>query len=66
MYAAHWLWALAQALLLHNWVAGPAMLAAFLPFYLERIPREEQMMLDQFGSEYEAYMTRTGQLIPPL
>ena len=66
MYAAHWLWALAQALLLHNWVAGPAMLATFLPFYLERLPREEQMMLDQFGPEYEAYMARTGQLIPPL
>ena len=66
MYAAYWLWALAQALLLHNWVAGPAMLATFLPFYRQRISREEQMMLDQFGSEYEAYIARTGQLIPPL
>ena len=66
MYTAHWLWALAQALLLQNWIAGPAMLVTFLPFYLERVLREEQMMLDQFGSEYEAYMTRTGQLIPPL
>ncbi|MGB0385798.1 MAG: protein-S-isoprenylcysteine O-methyltransferase [Ardenticatenaceae bacterium] len=63
MYTAHWLWALAQALLLQNWIAGPAMLVTFLPFYLERVPREEQMMLEQFGSEYEAYMTRTGRLI---
>jgi len=64
MYAAHWLWALAQALLLHNWMAGPAMLVCFLPLYLYRVPREEKMMLDHFGEEYRAYMRRTGRVIP--
>lgn len=66
MYAAHWLWAMAQALLLHNWIAGPALLATFLPLYLVRVPREEQMMLEQFGEEYRSYMSRTGRIMPRL
>ena len=64
MYAAHWLWAVAQLLLLHNWIAGPAFLVAFLPMYLRRVPHEEQMMLDEFPEEYGAYMERTGRMIP--
>lgn len=64
MYAAHFLWAVAQALLLHNWVAGPAFLVGFLPVYFYRVPREEKMMLDHFGEEYRAYMSRTGRLFP--
>jgi protein-S-isoprenylcysteine O-methyltransferase Ste14 len=64
MYAAHWLWALAQLLLLNNWIAGPAFLVAFLPMYLRRVPREEQMLLDCFGEEYRAYAARTGRVIP--
>jgi protein-S-isoprenylcysteine O-methyltransferase Ste14 len=66
MYAAHWLWALAQALLLHNWLAGPALLLTFLPLYLIRVPREERMMLDHFGKDYRRYMSRTGRVIPRL
>ncbi len=63
-YAAHWLWAIAQALLLQNWIAGLAMLASFLPLYLLRVGHEERMMLDHFGEEYRSYMNRTGRLIP--
>jgi protein-S-isoprenylcysteine O-methyltransferase Ste14 len=29
-----------------------------------RIPKEERMMIDEFGGEYEAYMQRTGRLLP--
>lgn len=64
IYAAQWLWAIAQLLLLHNWIAGLAGLATFLPIYLYRVPREEQMMLDRFGETYRAYMRRTGRIIP--
>lgn len=32
---------------------------------LKRLPREEQMMVDRFGLEYEAYRSRTGLLLPP-
>ncbi len=65
-YAAHWLWAIAQALLLQNWIAGLAMLASFLSLYLLRVPREEEMMLEHFGEEYGSYMNRTGRVIPHL
>ena len=66
MYASHVLWAIAQVLLLANWIVGPAMLVLMLPLYIERVPREERMMLDRFGEEYRSYMARTGRLIPRL
>ncbi len=31
---------------------------------LLRVPREERMMLDEFGPEYAAYMQRTGRFLP--
>lgn len=66
IYAAVWLTGLAQALLLANWIAGPACLVLFIPVYVVRVPREEKMMLDHFGDEYRAYMNRTGGVIPRL
>jgi protein-S-isoprenylcysteine O-methyltransferase Ste14 len=66
MYAAHLLWAIAQALLIHNWIAGPAFLAAFLPLYLYRAPMEERMMLERFRKKYRLYRERTGRIIPRL
>jgi len=65
MYAAHWLWGIAQALLLQNWIAGLAFLASFIPLYLLLVPREEQMMLEYFGEEHRLYMNRTGRVILP-
>jgi protein-S-isoprenylcysteine O-methyltransferase Ste14 len=64
MYAAHLLWAVAQLLLLQNWIAGPSFLLASLPLYVVRIPREEEMMLEEFGDEYRMYMERTGRVVP--
>ncbi len=64
IYAAMWLWGIAQALMLQNWVAGLATLVLFLPVYLVRVPREEQMMLDHFGEEYRTYLQHTGRIIP--
>lgn len=64
MYASHLLWAIAQALLLQNWIAGPAFLVASLPLYIVRIPREEKMMEDEFGEEYRKYAERTGRVVP--
>jgi protein-S-isoprenylcysteine O-methyltransferase Ste14 len=66
MYAAHWLWAIAQVLILHNWIAGYSFLIAVVPHYLMRVNNEEQMMLKQFGEEYRTYMKRTGRMIPRL
>jgi protein-S-isoprenylcysteine O-methyltransferase Ste14 len=66
MYTAFWLWALAQALLLPNWIAGLSGLAGFGTLYAFRVGREEKLMLDTFGGEYQAYMERTSRLLPRL
>lgn len=66
MYASQMLMGLAQILLLQNWIAGPAGLLLFLPLYLVRVPREEQMMSEQFGADYRVYMARTNRILPRL
>ena len=64
MYAAIWLWDLAQGLLLQNWLAGWSAAVSFGVMYLIRTPREEQMMREFFGQEYRDYMRQTGRLFP--
>lgn len=64
MYSAFWLWAIAQVLLLPNWIAGPAGLVGFGTLYCLRVGREEQLMLAEFGEEYRIYMARTARVIP--
>ncbi len=66
MYAAHLLWAVAQALMLHNWIAGFSFLIVAVPQYLLRVNEEEEMMAEQFGEAYREYMERTGRLFPRL
>lgn len=34
--------------------------------FIVRIPKEEQMLLEQFGDTYQEYMKRTGRLFPRL
>lgn len=64
MYAAIWLFSLAQGLLLQNWLAGWSAVAAFAVMYFVRVPYEEKMMSEFFGSEYGDYMKRTGRIFP--
>lgn len=64
MYTAFWLMALAQALLLPNWIAGLSGLLGFGTLYILRVRHEERLMLDGFGAAYQAYMDRTGRLLP--
>jgi protein-S-isoprenylcysteine O-methyltransferase Ste14 len=64
MYTAFWLWAVAQALLLPNWIAGFSGLIGFGTLYVFRVRSEERLMLDTFGEAYRAYMSRTARLIP--
>ena len=66
MYSAFFLWFLAQALLIPNWIAGPAGLVAFTILFAVRVPREERLMLDAFGEAYRDYMRRTHRLVPGL
>jgi protein-S-isoprenylcysteine O-methyltransferase Ste14 len=64
MYSALFLYAVGQALVVPNWVAGPSYLVAFGILFACRIRAEEQMMVDAFGDEYVAYMERTKRLVP--
>ena len=64
MYSALFLYAIGQALVLPNWIAGPSYLVTFGILFALRIGAEERMMLETFGDEYSAYMARTKLLVP--
>jgi protein-S-isoprenylcysteine O-methyltransferase Ste14 len=64
MYASQWLWVIAQALLLQNWIAGFGGALLYMPLYFVRVPVEEQMMLEVFGEEFRSYAQRTGRVLP--
>jgi protein-S-isoprenylcysteine O-methyltransferase Ste14 len=64
MYLANILLGIAIPLLILNWIFCFYFLIASLLLYLCRVPKEEAMMLDQFGEEYQQYMNRTGGLFP--
>ena len=64
MYSAFWMWAIAQALTLQNWVAGFAGIVGFGTLYLFRVGREEAMMRETFGPQWDAYAARTPRVVP--
>lgn len=64
MYAAIWISALAQPLLIPNWIAGPLVVPAFAAMWFLRVPKEEAMMRQTFGAAYGEYCARTGRLFP--
>jgi protein-S-isoprenylcysteine O-methyltransferase Ste14 len=66
MYAAIFLFAIAQGFLLQNWLAGWGGFVSFAALYLLRVGREEEMMREFFGEPYRDYMKRTGRLLPRL
>ena len=63
MYAAILVWATSLGFVMANWVPIIFAVSAGL-LLVVRVPREEQMMLEQFGDEYREYMNRTGRFIP--
>lgn len=64
MYAAIWISALAQPLLIHNWIAGFPVLPAFAAMWFIRVPNEEALMRARFGTAYDDYCLRAGRLLP--
>ena len=66
MYTSFMLMGLGQAFLLPNWVAGISGLIGFAVLFLLRVDKEERMMLENFGSQYRAYMERTKRIVPYL
>ena len=66
MYASFFVMALAQLLLVHNWLAGPAALLAVSVLYYVRRPNEEAMLTEYFGLAYTRYVASTGGVFPRL
>ena len=66
MYTSFWLWAIAQALLIPNWIAGFTGLAGVAALYFSRVGKEERLMEEAFGEEYRIYSARTGRVVPRL
>lgn len=66
MYAAMWLQAAGQALMIENWVGGALVVPAIALLYFLRVPKEERMMAVEFGEAWRAYAARTGRVIPRL
>ena len=64
MYAAIWIAALAQPLLIHNWIAGLLIVPAFAAMWFLRVPNEEALMRQRFGETWDAYCARAGRLFP--
>jgi len=64
MYSAFWLWAIAQAFLLPNWIAGFAGIIGFGTLFFFRVRHEEALMLEIFGEQYRNYMERTWRVLP--
>jgi protein-S-isoprenylcysteine O-methyltransferase Ste14 len=64
MYSSFLLTAVAQALLLPNWIVGLAGFAAFAVLFSWRVGREEALMVETFGESYRDFMARTARIVP--
>jgi protein-S-isoprenylcysteine O-methyltransferase Ste14 len=63
LYTAMFGWGVSVALVTANWVFVVVAVAVIVGM-MARVPREERMMLEEFGEEYRSYMQRTGRFFP--
>jgi protein-S-isoprenylcysteine O-methyltransferase Ste14 len=66
MYTAFILLCISFSLLSANWFIGGTGLLAYSVVAAIRTPREERMMIQQFGDAYRSYMKRSGRFLPRL
>ena len=64
MYLAVLLFALGQAVLVPNGIAGPSMIVSWVLIHLVRVPREEAMMEDYYGDAWREYVGRSNRYWP--
>jgi protein-S-isoprenylcysteine O-methyltransferase Ste14 len=64
MYLALLIFSIGQALVVSNWLVGPSCILAMILLVLFRVGPEERMMREEFGKDYEGYMTASWCLIP--
>ncbi len=63
LYTAMMGYGASLALVTANWIFI-ALVVLMIGGLFARVPREEQMMIGEFGEEYRAYMQRTGRFWP--
>jgi len=63
LYSTYFVHILASFLFVSNWLVGLCGLLYAL-VVIERVGHEEEMMVEQFGDAYRAYMARTGKFFP--
>lgn len=66
MYSSLLLMGIGLVLATSNPFVSLPYLATVAIMYAERVADEERLMLESFGAQYEAYMRRTGRLLPRL
>ena len=64
IYVSLIIWAIAQPILLQNYLAGFSGCVSVLLIWIVRIPQEENLMLEIFGDEYRQYISQTGLFFP--
>ncbi len=64
MYLSFLIYSVGQALVLPNYIAAPSFGLAMVLLLAIRLGREEEMLREEFGSEYDAYCERSYRLIP--
>ena len=64
MYSSFLLSAIAQILLLQNWISGPAGVVGLGVLFFFRVNREEALMTETFGQQYREYARHTARIIP--
>ena len=63
LYTAMFAFSASLALVTANWFFVAFVVVA-IAATLARVPKEEQMMTEEFGEEYRVYMQRTGRFFP--
>ncbi len=64
MYTSLYLLVVSILLASANWLVGLPGVLSLTVIVLNRIDREEAVMIERFGDDYRQYMTRTGRFLP--
>lgn len=64
MYAHFWIFVIAQGFVIANALVLVFGVAAWGLLYVHRVPKEEEMLVAEFGDEFREYMNQTGRVIP--
>ena len=66
MYTSLLVLVIAITLISANALIGLPMVLGLSVILINRVDREEAVMIEEFGDEYREYMKRTGRLLPRL